>query len=267
MIKKGTVKKYIDKIQSHGRYTFEKQELLKNLDISADGIRVALSRLSKIDRVAMVCHGFYVIIPLEYRESGILPPAWFIDHLMKFLRLPYYVGLLSAASLQGAAHQQPQEFQVVTTKQVRPVRVKGLIIRFIMKKRMPGQDELIKLKTETGYIWVSGPELTAIDLLSYINRSGGLSHSATVLAELGEVIKPSRLASISKKHGNPAVIQRLGYLLDYVGWSNKTDSLARQIHRQKSRGILLEPRSEKGNAEFNEKWSLFVNKEIEVDEL
>lgn len=266
-MKKETVKKFIDQLQSHGRYSFEKQELLKNLDISVDGIRVALSRLSKIGRIAMICHGFYIIIPLEYRESEILPPVWFIDHLMKFLRLPYYVGLLSAASLQGASHQQPQEFQVVTMRQVRPVRVKGLTIKFIMKKNIPGQDELKQLKTETGFIWVSGPELTAIDLLSYVNRSGGMNHTATVLAELGETISPSRLASIAKKQANLAVIQRLGYILDYVGWSNKTVKLAPRIHHQKSPKTLLEPGKAKGNAEFNEKWSIFVNREIEVDEL
>ncbi len=266
-MKKETVKKFVDQLQSHGRYSFEKQELLKNLDISADGIRVSLSRLRKIGRVAMICHGFYVIIPLEYRESGILPAVWFIDHLMKFLRLPYYVGLLSAASLQGASHQQPQEFQVVTTKQIRPIHVKGLTIRFIMKKNIPGQDELKQLKTETGYIWVSAPGLTAIDLLSYINQSGGMNHAATVLAELGEVISTSSLASIAKKQTNLPVIQRLGYILDYVGWNIKTAKLARLIHPRKSPATLLEPAKSKGNSEFNEKWSIFVNRKIEVDEL
>lgn len=264
---KETVKKYIDRLQSHGGYSFEKQELLRNLNISPDGIRVALSRLGKMGRIAMIRHGFYVIIPLEYRESGILPAVWFIDHLMKYLQFPYYVGLLSAASLHGAAHQQPQEFQTVTIKQLRPIRVKGLTIKFIMKKNISHQDGLKQLKTETGYIWVSEPELTAIDLLKYVNRAGGMNHAATVLSELGEKIRPGRLASISKKEANPAVIQRLGYILDYVGWSDKTVKLSRLISPQKSPRILLDPGKAKGNSEFIEKWSIFVNRKIEVDEL
>lgn len=44
---------------------------------------------------------------------------------MKFLGQPYYVGLLSAAALHGAAHHQPQEFQVVTNKQFRPAVLVG----------------------------------------------------------------------------------------------------------------------------------------------
>jgi predicted transcriptional regulator of viral defense system len=266
-MKKKTVKTFIEHLQSHGRYSFEKQELLKDLDISLDGIRVALSRLGKMGRIAMICHGFYVIIPLEYRESGILPAVWFIDHLMKFLRLPYYVGLLSAASLQGASHHQPQEFQVVTVKQVRPIRVRGLTVKFIVKRNISPRDELKQLKTETGYIWVSQPELTAIDLLSYANRVGGMNHAATVLAELGEILRPARLVAVAKKEAPLAVIQRLGYILDYVGWPNKTAKLARLVHPGKAPKTLLEPGIVKRDAEFNEKWSVVVNRKIEVDEL
>jgi hypothetical protein len=49
--------------------------------------------------------------PLEYREAGGPPASWFIDDLMRFLGQPYYVGLLSAAAIHGAAHQQPMVFQ------------------------------------------------------------------------------------------------------------------------------------------------------------
>ena len=77
--------------------------------------------------------GFFVIIPLEYRSTMTLPPEWFIADLMACLEQPYYVGLLSAASLHGAAHQQPQQFQVVTTVPQREIRKKGLAIRFFFK--------------------------------------------------------------------------------------------------------------------------------------
>jgi predicted transcriptional regulator of viral defense system len=186
---------------------------------------------------------------------------------MKFLRLPYYVGLLSAASLHGAAHQQPQEFQTVTVRQLRPIQVRGLTIKFITRKHIPTQIGLKQLKTETGHVWLSEPELTAIDLLSYVNRSGGLNHAATVLSELGEKIRPAKLAAIAKKEASPAIIQRLGYILDYVGWSDKTEKLARLVPSQKSSKTLLAPGKIKGSAEFNKKWLIFVNQEIEIDEL
>ena len=45
-----------------------------------------------------------------------IPADWFIAELMQFLDLPYYVGVLSAAALHGAAHQQAQEFHVVVPR-------------------------------------------------------------------------------------------------------------------------------------------------------
>jgi predicted transcriptional regulator of viral defense system len=58
--------------------------------------------------------GFYVIIPPDYSKQGIIPPYLYIDDLMKSLDTPCYVGLLSAAALYGAAHQQPTVYTVIT---------------------------------------------------------------------------------------------------------------------------------------------------------
>jgi predicted transcriptional regulator of viral defense system len=266
-MRKETVKEFIDRLQSRGRYSFEKKEIIKELNISPGAIKKALSRLEEKNRIVMIRRGFYAVVPLEYRESGILPPSWFIHQLMDVLKFPYYVGLLSAAALQGAAHQQPQQFQVVTERQIRPILVKGLSIRFFLKKNFPGRKELKQLKTRTGYIWVSEPELTAIDLLHYIGPSGGMNHVSTVLLELGEKIRAARLARTAKKEKNLVYVQRLGYILDHLGHKEKTVKLAQWIQKKKPSRTLLDPGKPKGNTTFNEKWFVFVNRELEVDEL
>jgi len=266
-MRKETIKGFIDRLQSRGRYSFKKEEVFSNLNISSDAVKKALSRMETKGRIVMIRRGFYVIVPLEYMESGILPPSWFIDQLMNFLKHPYYVGLLSAAALEGAAHQQPQQFQVVTDRQVRPITINGLSIRFIVKKEFPRLNELKKIKTRTGYMWASEPELTAIDLLRYIGPAGGMNHVSTLLLELGEKVRSARLVMIAKKEKNLVYIQRLGFILDYVGHEKKTVKLAQCIKKKKPCRVLLDPGKPKGNAEFNEKWSIFVNRRIEVDEL
>jgi len=70
--------------------------------------------ISEKDEIAQIRQGFYVIIPPEYSKQGIIPPYLYIDDLMKSLDKPYYVGLLSAAALYGAAHQQPTGYTVIT---------------------------------------------------------------------------------------------------------------------------------------------------------
>ena len=54
--------------------------------------------------------GFYLIVDPGHRELGALPATAWIDDLMRFHGVPYYVGLLTAAALHGAAHQQPMAF-------------------------------------------------------------------------------------------------------------------------------------------------------------
>jgi predicted transcriptional regulator of viral defense system len=117
-----SIAEYVDDLQQKGRYTFTKAEARRAVRVSDTVLKLSLWRLAKKRRIALIREGFYVIVPLEYASSGILPPEWFIDELMKFLRQPYYVGLLSAAAIHGAAHQQPQEFHVVIPEALRSIK-------------------------------------------------------------------------------------------------------------------------------------------------
>ena len=121
------LEKYIDSIRSVGRYSFTLEELQNEFNISYRALKQNLYRLKSKNQIAQVRQGFYVIIPPEYSNQGMLPAYLFIDDLMKSLNKPYYVGLLSAAALHGAAHQQPMEyFVIVQTPAPRSIHNKKL---------------------------------------------------------------------------------------------------------------------------------------------
>ena len=134
---------------------------------------------------------------------------------MKDSRHPYYVGLLSAAALHGAAHQQPQEFQVVTDAPMRPSLGGRYRIRFFLKSQLE-TTPVSDVKTSTGTMRVSTPEATALDIVRYSKRIGGLGHAATVLAELSERLDPKALLSLAEKEPSLSIVQRLGYLLEHL---------------------------------------------------
>ncbi len=260
---------WVEKQQSWGKYVFSLEQVKTDFsDISEQALILALTRLSKKGRVLSVYKGFYLIIPPEYTSRGLLPPMLFIDYLMKYVDKPYYVGLLSAAALHGAAHQQPQEFFVVTNSKQLTTHKKGLKINYITKRNIP-EGLLEKRKTDSGYVNVSNPELTAVDLVYYHNRIGGINRAVSVLNELTEVMKPERITGELIETFSVPAIQRLGYILEVIlGQKILADKLYTESQNLKKDFFRqpLKAGEEKTGFQTDERWKIIINTDIEIDE-
>jgi predicted transcriptional regulator of viral defense system len=255
---------WIDSRQSQGLYFFHRQEALKTLNVSELAFKKAAARLSKKKRIVRIHGGFFIIIPLEYAATGILPAEWFIADLMDYIGQPFYVGLLSAAALHGAGHQQPQQFHVVTTGPLRDMKMNGLAIRFFLKSKFANVPQ-IRMKVQTGYIPVSTPEATAFDLIRYSRRIGGLGRVLTVLQELGEVMDPGNLEKAAKADEKRAYTQRLGFLLEKAGFSNLTGALFQWVDVKYPLPVKLEPSMPTRGSKKAERWRILVNIDVESD--
>jgi len=260
-----TLAEFVDALQAEGRYTFDRDEASAALQTSSLMLKKAVMRLAIKSRIVVPKRGFYVIVPIEYRSAGAPPPSWFIDDLMRHLGKSYYVGVLSAAGLHGAAHEQPQEFQVVTRAAARPVVAGRARIRFLGKRRHD-QTPTVELKTETGTMRVSTPEGTAIDLVRYATSAGGLGNVATVLAELAERIDAALLGEAVRAEGGLVHVQRLGYLLDLVGAGERAQELARLVAEGCPRNTPLRPDRPTRGCPVDRRWRVVVNEQVEVDQ-
>jgi len=77
-----------------------------------------------------------------------------------------------------------------------------IVIGAPIKKSLTGIPKE-NITVNTGYLKVSSPEVTAMDLLRYTSKSGGLNHIVTVLSELIESIDPDKLlVLVMKRHGS-----------------------------------------------------------------
>lgn len=151
----GYLEEFIDGLRSKGRYAFSLEEVKKHFSQSDKAVNQVLFRLKNKKRIAQIRKGFYAILSPEYSQQGMVPPSLFIDDLMLTLGKQYYVGLISAAALHGAAHQQPMEYFLITEKPaLRNIRNKKLKVNFFIKKCWR-QEDLIKKKTDAGYINIS----------------------------------------------------------------------------------------------------------------
>lgn len=258
---------FVNELRSKGKYTFSIQELRNRFSLSDEALKKALQRLKKKKEVAMVRKEFYVIVPPEYRSRGILPPSLFIAALMKFLERDYYTGLLNAAAFYGAAHQQPQDFSVVTTKPtLRKIQSNKIKINFYTKKKW-AQEDIVQRNVETGYLKVSSPELTALDLVFYFDHAGGFSRIATVLAELVESLNAEKLAAAAERFQQVSTVQRLGFLLDEVLKQKElTKPLLEYLKTVKHFPVLLRPQKEKPqNMITGNPWKVVSNVKVETD--
>lgn len=255
-----TPARWIEQLQSLGRYTFTRFEAESGRSFIAT--QTSLRRLKKQGRIVSPKRGFYVIVPPEYRAAGSPPASWFIDDLMRYMAQPYYVGLLSAAALHGAGHQQPMIFQVVTGKPTREAYSGRVVIRFLMSRRVEGMP-VIETRTETGTMRVATPETTAFDLVRYQEAAGHLSNAATVLAELAERIDAAKLADMASLFSLPDV-QRLGYLLDAVGRNDLADPLAKWLQTQRPRAVPLRGGGPT-DVEIDRRWRVLPNVKLEIE--
>ena len=266
-----TLQKWIKDRAIHGFPTFSIEDVRETGMYSSEQIlQNELYRLCSNKTIASVYRGFYVIIPVQYVLRGSVPATYYIDQLMAYLSKPYYVCMLSAAELLGAAHQRPQQFSVMTTfPKRRVVSTRNVIIDWFYREGLP-EDALITKNTETGTIRISNPLLTAADLVQYQQHVGGLSLVATILEELSEQINIksqfASLASFVKK----VTWQRLGYILEHVVEENElADELYEQI-RNLPGSLMYMPFStsaEDNTSERNSRWKIKINIQIEKDDL
>lgn len=265
MDKRVTARRLVETLLAHGRHSFTRAEAEAALAVAPRAAYMALHRLVQRGWLGMPHAGFYIIVEPQYRAMGSLPPEWFIDGLMKKLGTPYYVGLLSAAQMDGAAHQSPQEFQVVIPgRSIRPVRSGRVYIRFFRNGRFAEADTR-EVKTPTGMIRVSSPETTAWDLVRYAKASGGLGNVVTVLSELSARLDQSRLRVTVRKHRDVLVAQRLGYILDRVARRGLTKGVASWVATQSPSLGRLDPSASAEGAPVSRKWRLLINAQVEAE--
>src|SRR5512140_1786085 len=258
-----SLRKYLDDLSAAGRHHFTMAEAMAALGTSAAAVRASLRRAGKRGEVASPHRGFYVIVPPEYRRLGCLPPEEFIPQLMKHLGERYHVALLSAAEMHGAAHQRPQRFQVMVSKNRRPIECGEARVQFVARHDLE-RTPVLERNTPRGTLRVSSPEATALELVGYADQCGGFDNVASVLAELADSLDAKKLLEAARLC--PVVwSQRLGYLLERASRDDLAGVLENHVREQAATlAPLVRAKSMKG-APRAERWRLALNASVQAD--
>ncbi|MDR1183996.1 MAG: type IV toxin-antitoxin system AbiEi family antitoxin [Coriobacteriales bacterium] len=265
-----SMREWIGTLPKRGRFSFSHQELAATFpEKSPAAIKGTLARMSASNTIQSVWRGYYAIVLPDYGLRGIIPPSEYIGQLMAYVGVDYYVALLSASLIHGAAHQMPQTFQFMSNKVMHAKRMHGIHLEPVFKKHFPA-NYLMEKNAKSGMIKVSSPELTALDLMIYQDRAGGISNCATVIGELAEWINFEAVGTDIFDGIPVSAVQRLGFILGSVlGEKDSAGAL-----RQKANDAGLEfyrvplmPRQ--GAYERNQNvdtiWKIVLNYDVEAD--
>lgn len=256
--------KFINELASNGRYTFSFAQFSDFASSPEDSVRQMLSRGLKRKQIVSPAKGFYVVIPPEYQALGSLEASEFIPHLMAYWQEDYYVSLLSAAAVHGAAHHAPMSFQIMAMRHHKAIKMGRVSIKFY-QSRYVGKLPIIKKNTRKSILQVASPETTAFDLISHFRNAGGFSNVVTVLSELVESLQSKGLQQVSKSIHEIVYSQRLGYILDSLGYSQKTSGLLKEVQERAKYYTAIVPYKNNENATRNEKWLVIENEAVESE--
>lgn len=254
-----------DWLLARGRSAVTTAEAAEILGVPKEHVRVRLNAAVHAGRLFSPSRGLWVAIPPKYRTWDAPPAVEFVDQVMTHLHREYYIGWLSAAEMHGAAHQRPQALQVAVNRAVQDRSFGRAHLRFTQQSRV-SQLPRQRHNVESGHVWVSTPDLTAVDLVDRPELGGGLSNVATVLFELTEAaaLDLENVARLAATFSASAV-RRLGYLLRLVDAPIDTTKLERAVQATPlPRPVLLDPRlPHQGVTDAT--WDIIVNTDVEPD--
>jgi len=251
-------------LPGRGQYTFTTREAHgQQPNVSPASTTSALARAETAGLIVTPVRGLHVVVPLE--DRGVGAPSWrlFLDPMMTYLGLAYYVGLLTAAAHHGASPQAAQVAQVVVPRQRRRIQVGRSRIEFVVQRDVASAPVELA-NAPSGRYRIATPELTALDLVRYSARAGGWGNVVTVLRDLAPALRPSHFRPVLATEPAVADIARLGYLLERLGAPDAAAPLHRWFEARPEHWVPLVPRSGRPGVR-DPRWRIVINESIEPD--
>lgn len=224
----GAAARFLDTLQACGQITFCLSELQRETGLTRLAARRQLARLgARVTRVTPR-RDFFLVVSPEYQALGAPPVEWWLDAFCRYRQQPYYLGLLSAAAMHGSSHQAAQVIQVITDRPMQAIVLGRLRVEFFVKKQVAATP-VLEAPNAYAPLLLSTPEATMLDLVSYAHRIGGIARAMETIADLRPKISRKRLVRALRAEQETPNKQRLGFILQALGWQDMCDVVAASL--------------------------------------
>ena len=242
---RGVVARLLDDSQALGRQVVSLKQLVESSGLTPLAVKRQLGHLG--DRLARLPGrpSTYLLVAPEHRARGAPPVAVWLGEYFRLRSQPYYLGLLSAAALHGSSQQALQVTQVLTARPRPALDIGRLHVDFYVKSNLQ-QTPLSELSGLPAPLAVSTSEATALDLVAFNWRIGGIRRAAQVIAGMKPVMTTTGLRQALAAEPQTAVKQRLGYVLEVLGMNQ----LAKVVEKALPARLALADLQTRGKARW-----------------
>lgn len=236
----------------------ERQEVLDLFggnDNIADRVIRSLRRKGWLERVVP---GRYLLIGADRGPEGI--PHGNLLAIAASLVDPSYLAYGSAAEVHDLTPQTRHTIWLAAPDRVHNKEIRGIEVRFVYlqeNKFFGGED--IDFLGET--VRVSDLHKTVLDCVDKPEYAGGIGEVARIVAGAGGRVEWETMITYSRRMGSQALVQRLGFLSDFVG-AEIPERARTQLHElvsSNSRPQLGAPSRWGTTGKLDPEWRLVVN--------
>ena len=229
------------------------------LDCSYDYARQVLHRLARRRWLASITPGTYELIPAERGEHAF--PSTNRLFIGSTLVTPYYFSFATAAYFHGLSTQASATVYIATTvrKKRRVLIVRDKAYRLVVQPayKFFGAAEVDAYGT---LVMMAEPEKTVVDSLDRPVYAGGIPEIAAMLWRGRGRLDWGRLAEYALRLQSQALVQRLGYLVDFLEYPLAEPIRARLLAAiGKSTPYLGQPSRWGTGGEYDATWCIVDN--------
>jgi len=249
------------------RWESEKKALIRAsdvqeaLDCTVDYAYFLLHNLERKHWLERVTRGLYQFIPLSYGYPERVPPSnSFV--IGAVLIEPYYFSYYTSNSHYGFTTQMPFTLFMATTKKKPGIEWAGGAFKFVTlsKRKFFGYRREKVFDTEVN---MAEPEKSLVDSFDKPRYAGGMEQLVRITWRGLPRVKKEKLVEYAVRMSSHALIQRLGFIIDFLVKEDLVKPLPRNL-KDKMLGhvgkaaIYLDSRKPR-TGEFSREWRIINN--------
>jgi predicted transcriptional regulator of viral defense system len=251
----------VAKWESEKKATVRASDVQEALDCTIDYAYFLLHNLERKHWLERVTRGLYQFIPLSYGYPERIPPSnSFI--IGAALTKPYYFSYYTSNSHYGFTTQMPFTLFIATTKKKPDIEWASSAFKFVTlsKRKFFGYRREKVFDTEVN---MAEPEKSLVDSFDKPRYAGGIEQLARITWRGLPRVKKEKLVKYAVRMNSHALIQRLGFIIDFLAKKELVKPLPRNLkdkmlsHVGKT-AIYLDSRKPK-TGEFSKEWRIINN--------